>query len=269
MRYISVVAALLFIGGCASGPVEETKAFVTAVAAVKASADTMLDDFNVAERNRFIRSRSRTGGGLGLRTADDAYYYSTIGEAPATRQFRRAIAIIYEYSELLRILVDGTNVQAVHGQVEKLAANVSALVAEPRLQLAVAALSGVIDRLAAAASVDEAKRLAIEGRPAMQRLLGSLRAAAPAILDEFLTDMQTSRAITQSELNKKVAERRVAVANYVVLLDRLDETFTRLVNAFERPSNPVTLAALIKASTDLNADVLATRKALAILRGST
>jgi hypothetical protein len=267
MRCAWIVAAALFLGGCATGPVEETKAFVTAVAAVKASADTILDDFNVAERKQFAILKKRSGR-LGFRSADEAYYYSTIAEAPATRQFRRAIVIIHDYAELLRILVDGTNVQNVRAQVNLLAANLSTLLAAPQIKVATAGMSELIDRLAAAASIAEARRLAAQGAPAVRELLASLRDAAPAILEEFILDLQATRSIARPEFDKRLQERRLAVANYVVLLDRLEETFTRLLHAFERPSNPVTLAALIQASADLHADVQAARKALAAIRGS-
>jgi hypothetical protein len=127
-------------------------------------------------------------------------------------------------------------------------------------------LGSVVERLAAAASISEARRLAVEGREPVRNLLSELRNSAPTILDEFLLDIRSNNNINQAERRKQFAERRVAVANYVVLLDRLDETFVRLVLAFEQPSNPVTLASLIQASAALNADVQAARNARAIIR---
>ncbi|WP_457492379.1 hypothetical protein [Tardiphaga sp. P5_C7] len=265
MKLYCVIVCFFALGGCASAPIEETKAFGAAVAAVKATSDAILDDFNSAERNRFYRQR---GTSFRLRNADEAYYYSTIAEAPATRQFRRAISIVQEYSELLRILVDGTNVQAVHLKAQALADAVTSILADPRIKLAVTALMPLIDQLSAAASVEEAKRLVVTGEGPMRDLLASLRNAAPAILDEFLSDIQQSSATSQAEISKRVAERRTAVSNYIVLVDRLGETFSALIRAFERPTNPISLANLVRASSLLEADVIASRKALAVLRAN-
>ncbi|WP_371420646.1 hypothetical protein [Tardiphaga sp.] len=265
MKDLCVIACFVMLAGCATAPVEETKAFGSAVAAVTSAADSILDDFNTAERNRFYRQRGRS---FRLKTADEAYYYSTIAEAPATRQFRRAMSVVRDYSELLRILVDGTNVQAVHVKAQALADTVSSIVADPRVKLVVGALLPLIDQLSAVASIEEAKRLAVAGDGPMRELLVSLRSAAPVILDEFLSDIQENSATPQLDINKRATERRVAISNYIVLLDRLGETFSSLIRAFEHPTNPVSLATLVRASSLLEADVIASRKALAALRGS-
>jgi hypothetical protein len=262
---VSVVLVALSLCACASAPVEETKAFSSAVAAVNSSIDTILDDFNIAERNRFYRQRGRA---YGLRAADEAYYYSTIAEAPATAQFRRAIRIIREYSELLRILVDGTNLESARGQALTLADAVASLAPNSNFKAAVAALSPILDQLITETNVAEARRLAVEGKGPLRRLIGSLRAAAPHMLDEFLTDIQAKSSTSQEEINRRAAERRLAISNYIVLLDRLDETFAKLMQAYEHPTNSITLTALVKASAQLEADVQASRKALAILRNS-
>jgi hypothetical protein len=259
MKYLSIVVLLCLLG-CATGPIEETKSFISAVAAVKSATDAILDDFNVAERNQFSRQRH---GAFNLRTADEAYYYSTLADAPSTRQFRRGILVIQEYSELLRILVDGTNVAAVHAQAESLANSIAGLVADARVKAAFAAFSPILDQLVGIAGLAEAKRLALAGEKPMRILLASLRDAAPKILDGFLIDIQASSSATQAEVLRRSTERRLIVANDVVMLDRLDEAFVR---AYEQPNNPVTLSLLVKATNQLESDLQAARKTLAIIR---
>jgi hypothetical protein len=100
----------------------------------------------------------------------------------------------------------------------------------------------------------------------MRILLASLRDAAPKILDGFLIDIQASSSATQAEVLRRSTERRLIVANDVVMLDRIDEAFVRLVRAYEQPNNPVTLSLLVKATNQLESDLQAARKTLAIIR---
>lgn len=258
MRYIGVVAFVaVFASGCATGPVEETKAFVSAVAAVKSSTDSLLDDLNIAEKKNYAQRY----GNDPVFTVGSAYYVSNIAEAPDTAQYRRALVILHEYAELLRVLVDGSNVESVRGQIEALAATVATFTGTPGIGVAVNSLSALLDRMIVAGSVAEARRLAVEGEPAIQALLAAMKNATPSMFRVLTLDLRRARAE-----NSKFSAYRVALANYVVLIDRLDEAFMRLIRAFERPSNPVTLAALVKTTAELTADVRAARQALAALR---
>ena len=266
MKFVPLLIVLLLVCGCATGPVEETKAFVAATNTVKSTSDLLWDELNVAERNQHLRIIAKSPSARFSFRLDDAYYFSNIAESPDTAQFRRALAIIHDYSELLRTLVEGTNIDAARGQIEALAANVGVLVGSPGISLAVGQLSVVLNQLIAAVNLAEARRLAVDGAPAITELIGSLRAAAPAIFDTLTADLRVAGG---TESAKKIALQRIVVANFVVLLDRLQDTFVRLVRAFERPSNPVTLAALVKASADLEADVKAARQALVRLRSGT
>jgi hypothetical protein len=260
MRYVAFFAAAAMISGCASGPVEETKAFVGAVAAVKSSTDTILDDFNIAERNQYAHMHKRDP----VFRVQGAYYISTIAEAPDTTNYRRALVILHDYAELLRVLVDGSNMETARGQIEALAANISVLTANPAFALAAKELSFLFDQLIAAANIAEAKRLAVAGETPIRDLVVAMKDATPSMFRVLTLDLRRSRVEST-----KFTEYRIALANYVVLLDRLGETFSRLIRAFERPSNPVTLAALVKATADLNADVRAMRQSLAVLRRGT
>ncbi|MBV8837039.1 MAG: hypothetical protein JO000_10890 [Alphaproteobacteria bacterium] len=263
MRCVVVVAvAALCLAACATAPVEETKAFVAAVNAVKSSSDLLFDELNVAERNSYRRRLTATKTGAVRFQIGDAYYFSSIAEAPDTADFRRALSIIHDYSELLRMLVEGTNVEAARGQIETLIAKVATLAGNPAISAAAGDLSGLLDQLLLVISLEEAKRLVVTGEPAIHQLVAALRAATPAIFKTLRDDILAAGG----GVSKKVDAERVVVANFVVMLDRLDQTFAQLVRAFEHPTNPVTLAALVALSTQLEADVKSVRQAYLAFR---
>ena len=54
----------------------------------------------------------------------------------------------------------------------------------------------------------------------------------------------------------------VALGNYVVTLDDLQQSFMRLLDAYQHPSNSTTLAGLAELTGKLNADAVAVRQAL-------
>jgi len=101
--------------------------------------------------------------------------------------------------------------------------------------------------------------------PAIHQLVAALRAATPAIFKTLRDEILA----TGGGVGKKVDAERVVVANFVVMLDRLDQTFAQLVRAFEHPTNPVTLAALVAFSTQLEADVKSVRQAYVAFRNAT
>jgi hypothetical protein len=267
MRYLVGLAVALCLGGCAAAPLEETRAFVSAVNTVKSTSDLLWDELNVAERNQHLRIIARRSPGARFQfRLEDAYYFSNIAESPDTAQFRRALLIVHDYSELLRTLVEGTNVQAARGQIEALVMSVSILAGSPGISLAVAQLRGVLDKLIQTANLAEARRLVVEGEPAIRELIFSLKQAAPSIFSTLTADLRISGG---ADAPRRLSLQRTVVANFVVMLDRLDQNFVRLVRAFEQPSNPVTLAALVQATAELNADIKSAREALARLRSGT
>lgn len=261
MRYVLLFTVTLFLNACATAPIEETKAFSAAVSAVKSASDLLWDELNIAERNRYQRRIAATKTGRVRFQVGDAYYFSTIAEAPATADLRRSIRIIHDYSELLRMLVEGTNIEAARGQIQGIIGKLSTLAGNPAIGAAAGELSGLLDQLLRVISLEEAKRLVIAGAPAIRDLVAALRSATPAIFRELVDDILATGGTA-----KKIKDERAIVSNFVVMLDRLDQTFVYLVQAFERPSNPVTLSVLVALSTQLEADVKSVRQAYIVFR---
>jgi hypothetical protein len=129
----------------------------------------------------------------------------------------------------------------------------------------------VIDAAARAENAQELKRLVLEGADDVDQLISALQASGPAMFDvlkaaprrafNMVEDPQAQRG----EL-EKIAAYRVAVANYVVLLEQLRTTLKALVAAVRTPSSGATLGSLSAASTDLLVQAEAVRRAYAALR---
>jgi hypothetical protein len=103
-------------------------------------------------------------------------------------------------------------------------------------------------------------------------LVAAMRTAA----SEFFTTLaeaplaRFNRAIDKPETAKVEAERieayRVAVSNYVVLLDQYETLLRDLVKGYDQPRGTITLTSLTERSAQLSAQADAWRRSLASLR---
>jgi hypothetical protein len=257
-----VSLSLLVLASCATGPIEETRSFEQSANIVKSASDVLYDQLALAERNTKIRIIEREPGSAFNFKVDNAYYYSTLGDPPQTAEFRSAISIVGNYAMLMRSLVDGSANQASRVHILAIAKDISALTSQPELSAVATALTPIIDRLLLVRSQAEAKRIALEGAPVVSELVAALRDATPAMFKLLVADIARTAGIN----SPKLREYKVALANYVVVLDRLQVSFDGLVEAYRNPSNPATLAALAQATGALQSDVDSLRKALAAAR---
>ena len=239
-----VSLSLLLLVSCATGPIEETRSFEQSANIVKSASDVLYDQLALAERNTKIRIIEREPGSAFNFRVDNAYYYSTLGDPPLTSEFRGAISVVGNYAVLMRSLVDGSANQESRVHILAIAKDISALTSQPELSAVAVALTPVIDRLLLVRSQAEAKRIALEGAPIVSELVGALRDATPAMFKLLVVDTARSVGIN----SPKIREYKVALANYVVVLDRLQLSFDGLVEAYTHPSNPASLAALAKAT---------------------
>jgi len=137
--YAWLVVALLSTG-CSVAPVEETRSFSKAFAAVDGASQPLLDDLALAERrqgreNAEIRAKKDTyqGACKGIIWAkvdatsgyiegfcvEDAPYFSELGDPPATQAFRHGVRLIGDYSEVLLVLAEGRNLDEASAQVQR------------------------------------------------------------------------------------------------------------------------------------------------------
>lgn len=289
---------LLLSAGCAMAPVQEVRFFNTAFTDFNEASQPLFDDLAIAERRQGkevaeakARRNSYQGDCAGIGwmkvgfidgfCVDDAYYFSELGDPPATRRFREGIRVIGQYAEVLLTLAEGRNLDETSARIQSLGGNIAALVsmasgpgAGAAFTGALAALDPIIRDAAQQKNVEEMKRLVVAGSPHVKKLIGSLRDGAPEVFNTLIfqsvkgaTDPEslTNKVVAKSHLDR-IATYRAAVSNYVVLLTELDHTFDELVIAVQQPRNTVSLALVADRSNRLAAHADAWRRVYSSLR---
>ncbi len=303
--YLGLTLAI-FGTGCATVPVDQIKYFSQAFNSVNTLGQPLLDDLAVAERRQGQQVAVRRAHGDTQQGAadcpprdmpwqaaagnqgiirgfclNDSAYFSVLDDPPATAVMRGALAVVERYADVLSTLAEGRNVDGAIGQIDALGKNVSGLLdaigvataTTAAIVPALAALKPVLDAAARQANAVEAKRLIVAGAPQVTALIGALRNAAPAM---FRTLIEESSAHLNSEAAQvpsiattdvaRVEAYRVTVANYVVLLGKMQSAWDLTVAAATAPASPASIATLVQQTSALQGDAEAARRTFAILR---
>jgi hypothetical protein len=297
----SLALATLLLGGCATtpAPVDQIKFFSQAFAAVNTVGQPLLDELAIAERAQGRRVAERrakdaakappvgrgcensdaawvdTGdpavGFIGGFCLEDAGYHATVGDPPATGQFRGGLLVIERYAEVLTALAEGRNIDQAIGEVNALGQELGGLLAMGGLHVALApalqALQPVLADVARDANAQEARRLIVEGAPKVSTLIFALREAAPDTFNTLVSDLRrTSRApAAAAAAVKEIEARRVMVSQYVVLLGRLQQAWDTTVAAAQNPDGS-RLTDLVARTAQVRAEAESVRRSLAALR---
>ena len=287
----------LLLAGCVTTPVpvEQIKYFSQAFVAVNTVGQPLLDDLALSERalgrrNAVARAKkppdeqpcSSSDAPWAL-TADpqigyiDGYclqhagYFADIGDPPATAQLRGGLRVIERYAEVLTTLVEGRNIEQALGQADALGQHVGALLAltgsDIAITAALTALKPLLANIARQSNAEEARRLILDGAPIVNQLIAALRAAVPATFNTLTSGPRLSARVATAApaAVKEIEARRVAVSQYVVLLDRLQASWDATVLAVRNPGGS-RLSDLVARSAELRADAEAVRRTLAALR---
>lgn len=298
-RRVWLLLALICTGCTTVAPIDETRLFARAFNAVDGASQPLLDDLSVAERwqgknNAETKAKRNTykGDCAGILWAEpgfiegfcltDAPYFAEIGDPPATRVFRQGVRLLGEYAEVLLTLAEGRNLKDASAQVQTLGENIAALVnlvpgagaIGVALSGALGALTPVIRDAAQAKNVEELKRLVLDGAPHVRKLIEGLRKGAPEFFNtlvyQSVKDATSPAALDNATVAKghlvRISAYRIAVSNYVVLLNELEGAFDQLVKAFQQPRNTVSLASIAQRSAQLTAHAEAWRRIYSLLR---
>lgn len=319
-RALSAVMVCAALCGCAtsSPPVREVAMVAEAFGTLHAASQPLLDDLAVAERaqgqtvalERALQARAGTQpgpcGGIPYQgdtdehgnpsgpgviagfCSGDAPYYSPISDPPATGAFRRALRSVGDYTQLLVILADGSNIDAAQAQLHTLAANLGSALASagsmtgapaagvgPALSGLVAAVEPLTRRVATRNNLDELRRVVLQESPKVETVITALRDSAPVLFDT-VTERSMARLSGVGLDNAEVAAAEIArieayratVSIYVVLLDQYRELLHELVAVYHTPQQPLTLAVLAQRSAELSAGADAWRRTIANLRAA-
>lgn len=291
-RVVFVFCAVL--SSCASAPpVQQVRAFASASDSFIAASQPLLDEVAVAERERALEliikpPKDAKGvlevplpGGTTRRLlldlpVDQVLAISTIGDPPATAQFRRGVVTLKRYANVLVLLAENQNLEAARAELGMLAANLAGLAtivpgaqAAPGLvEPALALLQPLIDSAARAQNAAELKRLVLDAAPKIKALNQALRGGAEALF-HTLSSGQRAIIVEGGDAVSAVARidaYRIAFANWLKLLGLVDEATDQLVAAVSNPENAATLASLAELSTNITTYAEGARRALAVFR---
>lgn len=294
----------LLLQGCATAPVDQIRYFSQAFASVNTLGQPLLDDLAIAERRQGREIAVRRAQGKSIEGADkcprdnfpwlessdpkqgvilgfcldDATYYSELSDPPATRMMRGSLSVIERYADVLSMLAEGRNVEGEVAEIEALAKEVGGLVAlagvaTPALAPVLGALQPLLESAARQSSAQEARRLVLQGAPIVTRLIGALETSAP-VMFRILIEQSRVKLVSEADANPTVAATdvarveayRVAVANYVVLLRKLQAAWDATVQAASVPANQVSVATLVRQTSELRKDAENARRVFSILR---
>ncbi|MFO1068440.1 MAG: hypothetical protein U1E14_07950 [Geminicoccaceae bacterium] len=294
--HLGLATGGLLLAACTTAtPVDQVRAFANASEAFNAASQPLLDEVAVAERAQaadLIANPPRDATNVLVvpgASGDDeprrvwldlpesqVLALATIGDPPATAAFRKGVGAIKHYASVLVLLAEGQNIEAARAELGILAtklADVAALV--PGAQAApglvtplLGALGPLIDDAARAQNAAELRRLVLALAPQIHELNAKLRAGAEPLF-RTLTEQQRGVFIAGGDANAAIAQidaYRVAFANWLVLLDLVDQATDQLTDAVATPGNVATLASLAELSTRITTYAEGSRRALAVLR---
>lgn len=286
--------AFILVGCAATPPLEAVRAFSNASNAFDAASQPLLDQVANAERasvrkliedppedTKNVLPVPLPGGGerrllLDLPT-DQVRGLATVGDPPATAAYRKGVAAIKHYAAVLVLLAEGENIDAARAELGLLAANIAGVaalgptgnVAQVVVVPALDALKPLIDGAANAQNTAELRRLVVEFAPLIKELNAKLRSGAEPMFHMLLARDREIIVVGDGDPVAALARidgYRVALANWLVLLDLIDQATDQLVAAVTAPRNTAVLANLAELSARISTYAEGARRALAVIR---
>jgi hypothetical protein len=276
-RTLIAAGLLLLATACAQLPRVELQAYRDSFTAAQTAATSINADYAVAERTArvFAMQHAPVRAADGTVAKDDhdvaiprytranPYYQdfelndaagvSTIGLPPGAAAVDRGFRAIAAYNDTLVALAENRNIAEAKGQLRQIISDVGGIVpVDPGVVAIASSVSDIVAQiLTPAIEIDNRAQFRdkiLEGYEPMRHLVGLLRTHSMsqyrAIIDplvrraENLADQDPARAALVDRIN---AWHHV-FADYVVLLNAVDERLTVLKSAVEHPRETGVLA---------------------------
>jgi hypothetical protein len=289
---VSCAAVLLgFLSGCStySGTVEFS-AYRTAFQSAQVSSEAILDRLAVAERSLYSRCVNirdilddddakceEFDPEVSRFNPDDAFYIAEAGDPPGTAAYRRMIRSVAAYTEILNGLASGQTADMMAGQLGELAAaavSAGSAVVPPAAGAATASLTAINTTIAALKPITT-QVLGFQTRAAfreeflankdkIRQALTEARNGTGLMYDTIVNNIiDTAPPSGVSEAAKKqIANHRLILANWVVILDTTIDAFDLAVAAAENQSS-ASVSGLLAASNSIAEAAQDVRRTLA------
>ncbi len=273
-RRLLVLVGLFWLSACASTQgVTQFEAFRSAYEQAYATGNTILDQLAVAERDTYQRvHRQRQGQQQVPFNPKAAAYYTDAVDPPGTAAFRRSLATVKAYNDIVYGLATGQTGKTLTAQAYTLkaqslaaatdAAAAAAIIAPGVSTASLIGLSSTLDMLRpfveiGATSLSRAafRDYLVQNAPTVRAVLVKLKESTPAIFPLLTTKSRAEGLMQDSygdgSLSKMGSYRRL-LSDWVILIDAsiatLDQTTAALT---ARASLADSVAALTLTATDI------------------
>ncbi len=278
---------LLIVSGCDTyRGVSEFNSYRDTYTAAKGVGEGMLDRLAVSERTLYQTAYPFDPLSSPFEPSSAPYLVTSV-DPPATAALRRTLAAVTSYNDALYALASGQEGAAIAGKITRLstigagAADDLAALGAPELQKVggVAAARAVNTVLAAfeplaAQIIDfetraDFRKMLVAEEPTIRAALKACRDQTPAIFEGIRGAVvtresgPTSRGTLSPAAKSQIDSTRLAIANWVVLLDLSDDALQAAVAAVKADPADGSLDSLLMVAGTLNVALHAARQNLA------
>jgi hypothetical protein len=266
LRKIIAAGLLMLAAACDTLPRVELQAYRDSFTAAQSAATSINADYAVAERAArvFAMQRAPVQGTTDRRYTPARPYYqdfeladagavSTIGLPPGAAAVDRGFRAIATYNDTLVALAENRNIDEAKGQLRQIISDVGGIVPVDPGAIAIAtSVSDIVAQiLTPAIEIDNRAQFRdkiLEGYEPMRGLIGLLRTHSMsqyrAIIDPLVrrAENMNDQDPARTALFDKINGWHHVFADYVVLLEAVDERLTVLKSAVEHPRETSALA---------------------------
>lgn len=286
-RFVFVAILAVVLVGCVSGRgIQEFSLYQAAFDRANTAANGVLDQLAIRERELFLR-RHRVGVDVAALTftPEDARYYADSVDPPGTAAFRRSLATVKAYNDLLYALGTGQTAQALTAKLGELQVSVSKAITEIGVTAGAgaqtAAISGGLSSAFRALESIVRTGLKYRSRAAVRvyllenykhvrKILVEIRSGTqdifPLLADAVLRRSRVTGTSPTAEEIAKIETYRKLLSDWVILIDvtimALDQVYVSMGASQTIASS---IAGLNTIAVDLATTAEAARKHLAEL----
>jgi hypothetical protein len=286
VKIFATIGLALGVNACASYQgISEFEAYHRGYQQTNDISQSILDQLAVAERTVFFRTTAAQNRYF---NPSHAAYYTDSTDPPGTAAFRRALAAVNTYNELLYGLASGETAEVLSNKLNRYVAEVAAAVGQAgaiaggapgaddlvqpagTVASAFGAVTPVVTVAFGYAARDRFREFLVHDRDKVRDVLIAVRNATPAIYNVLTSAASNPRSrftgTPDPEGDKKRTLYRKLLSDWVLLLDANIAALDDAVEAATAtPTLDASMAALARSATEIGGAVKDARVSLAKL----
>lgn len=276
IRSLSLLV-LLFVAACSTLPNAELQAYRDAFEAGRSAAQPLLETYTVSERAAIAQQVERgphyqkdQNGFFTDFDPAEAVRFSTLSLPPGAQATQRALDAISRYNDTLVALAENRNIGEAQAQIKQMTADLNAIAGNvsiltgplPGADILGTAASSLLNLLTPVIAQDnreEFRRIVLQGQPHVKAMIASLRRLTRPQFGTITAPLrhQWDAALGRPDDQKKIADDingwYKAFADYVVLLDTMEQKLDAMADAVRNPKKRALLETAVAGVGDVKA----------------